>query len=74
MKTRATAYPLWNAFLPAADSPLPLREQLLRFLRKGVAEGSLAAGVRLPARPSDAPGRHRRGPPFLLRRTGRALA
>lgn len=49
MKTRATAYPLWNAFLPAADSPLPLREQLLRFLRKGVAEGSLAAGVRLPA-------------------------
>ncbi len=49
MKTRATAYPLWNAFLPASDSPLPLREQLLRFLRKGVAERSLAAGVRLPA-------------------------
>ena len=49
MKTRATAYPVWNAFLPASDSPLPLREQLLRFLRKGVAEGSLAAGVRLPA-------------------------
>jgi GntR family transcriptional regulator/MocR family aminotransferase len=43
MKTRATAYPVWNAFLPAPDSPLPLREQLLRFLRKGVAEGSLAA-------------------------------
>ena len=33
MKTRATAYPVWNAFLPAPDSPLPLREQLLRFLR-----------------------------------------
>lgn len=49
MRSRATAYPIWNRFLPAPASRLPLREQLVSFLRKGVAEGTLQAGVRLPA-------------------------
>ncbi|MFJ2445009.1 PLP-dependent aminotransferase family protein [Pseudomonas sp. NPDC087626] len=49
MKTRATAYPVWNAFVPSPDSPLTLREQLLRFFRKGVADGTLKPGIRLPA-------------------------
>lgn len=49
MKIRATAYPIWNAFLPSADSQLSLREQLVRFFRKGVADGTLKSGIRLPA-------------------------
>lgn len=49
MTGRATAYPIWNRFLPAPGSRLPLREQLVSFLRKGVADGTLQAGVRLPA-------------------------
>lgn len=49
MNRRATAYPIWNRFLPAPGSRLPLREQLVSFLRKGVADGTLQAGVRLPA-------------------------
>lgn len=49
MRTRASAYPIWDRFVPAADSRLPMREQLLRFFRKGVADGTLQAGIRLPA-------------------------
>ncbi|GBG02786.1 GntR family transcriptional regulator [Azospira sp. I13] len=49
MRTRATAYPIWNRFVPEADSRLPMREQLVRFFRKGVADGTLQAGIRLPA-------------------------
>lgn len=49
MKTRATAYPVWNAFLPSPDSHLSLREQLVRFFRKGVADSTLKSGIRLPA-------------------------
>lgn len=49
MKTRATAYPVWNRFQRAPDDPLSLREQLVRFFRKGVAEGTLQPGIRLPA-------------------------
>jgi GntR family transcriptional regulator/MocR family aminotransferase len=49
MKTRATAYPIWNRFLPLPDDRLPLREQLVRFFRKEVAEGALQSGMRLPA-------------------------
>ena len=40
MKTRATAYPVWNRFQRAPDDLLSLREQLVRFFRKGVAEGT----------------------------------
>ena len=49
MKTRATAYPVWNRFQRAPDDLLSLREQLVRFFRKGVAEGTLQPGIRLPA-------------------------
>jgi len=35
--------------VPEADSRLPMREQLVRFFRKGVADGTLQAGIRLPA-------------------------
>lgn len=49
MKTRATAYPVWNRFQRAPDDPLSLREQLVRFFRKGVADGALQPGIRLPA-------------------------
>ncbi|WP_095143293.1 PLP-dependent aminotransferase family protein [Pseudomonas sp. Irchel s3b6] len=49
MKKRATAYPIWNAFLPSTDSPLSLREQLVRFFRKGVTHNTLKPGIRLPA-------------------------
>ena len=49
MKTRATAYPIWNRFQRSLDDPLSLREQLVRFFRKGVADGTLQPGIRLPA-------------------------
>ena len=49
MKTRATAYPIWNRFQRSPDAPLSLREQLVRFFRKGVADGTLQSGIRLPA-------------------------
>lgn len=49
MRTRATAYPIWNRFLPLPDDQLSLREQLVRFFRKGVADGTLQPGIRLPA-------------------------
>lgn len=49
MKNRATAYPIWNRFHPSPGDRLPLREQLVRFFRKGVADGTLQAGIRLPA-------------------------
>ena len=49
MRTRATAYPVWNRFLPVPDDRLSLREQLVRFFRQGVADGSLQSGIRLPA-------------------------
>jgi DNA-binding transcriptional regulator YhcF (GntR family) len=49
MKTRATAYPIWNRFQRSPDDPLSLREQLVRFFRKGVADGTLQPGIRLPA-------------------------
>ncbi|WP_306603594.1 PLP-dependent aminotransferase family protein [Azonexus sp.] len=49
MKTRATAYPIWNRFHRSPDDPLSLREQLVRFFRKGVADGTLQQGIRLPA-------------------------
>jgi GntR family transcriptional regulator/MocR family aminotransferase len=49
MKTRATAYPIWNRFQPLPDDQLSLREQLVRFFRKGVADGTLQPGIRLPA-------------------------
>ncbi|MGO4810598.1 PLP-dependent aminotransferase family protein [Cupriavidus sp. 2MCAB6] len=49
MKTRATAYPIWTGFLPSQDDPLSLREQLVRFFRRGIADGTLQAGIRLPA-------------------------
>lgn len=49
MKTRKTAYPIWNRLQLAKDGHLSLREQLLLFLRKGIADGSVKAGIRLPA-------------------------
>ena len=49
MKTRTTAYPIWNRFQRLPDDPLSLREQLVRFFRKGVADGTLQPGIRLPA-------------------------
>lgn len=49
MRTRATAYPIWNRFQPLPDDRLSMREQLVRFFRKGVADGTLQAGIRLPA-------------------------
>lgn len=49
MRTRATAYPIWNRFAPEAGSRLSMREQLVRFFRRGVADGTLQAGIRLPA-------------------------
>ena len=49
MKTRTTAYPIWNRFQRSPDDPLSLREQLVRFFRKGVADGTLQPGIRLPA-------------------------
>ena len=49
MRTRATAYPIWNRFAPEAGSRLSMREQLVRFFRQGVADGTLQAGIRLPA-------------------------
>lgn len=49
MKMRATAYPIWNRFQWSPDAPLSLREQLVRFFRKGVADGTLQSGIRLPA-------------------------
>lgn len=49
MKTRTTAYPIWNRFHRSPDDPLSLREQLVRFFRKGVADGALQPGIRLPA-------------------------
>lgn len=49
MRTRATAYPIWNRFQPLVDDRLSMREQLVRFFRKGVADGTLQAGIRLPA-------------------------
>ena len=49
MRTRATAYPVWDRFLPVPDSRLSLREQLVRFFRQGVADNSLQPGIRLPA-------------------------
>ena len=49
MKTRATAYPVWNRFHRSPDDPSSLREQLVRFFRKGVADGTLQGGIRLPA-------------------------
>lgn len=49
MKTRATAYPIWNRFQRSPDAPLSLREQLVRFFRKGIADGTLQSGIRLPA-------------------------
>ncbi len=49
IKTRATAYPIWNRFQRSPDDQLSLREQLVRFFRKGVADGTLQPGIRLPA-------------------------
>ena len=49
MRMRATAYPVWNRFQPVPDGRLSLREQLVRFFRQGVADGSLQPGIRLPA-------------------------
>lgn len=49
MKTRKTAYPIWNRLQLAKDGHLSLREQLLLFLRKGIADGNVKAGIRLPA-------------------------
>lgn len=49
MKTRATAYPIWNRFHRSPDDQLSLREQLVRFFRKGIADGTLQPGIRLPA-------------------------
>lgn len=49
MKARKTAYPIWNRLQLTKDSHLSLREQLLLFLRKGIADGSVQAGIRLPA-------------------------
>lgn len=49
MKTRTTAYPIWNRFQRLPDDPLSLCEQLVRFFRKGVADGTLQPGIRLPA-------------------------
>lgn len=49
MKTRATAYPIWHRFQPLPDDRLSKREQLVRFFRQGVADGTLQAGIRVPA-------------------------
>lgn len=49
MRARATAYPIWNRFQPLPDDQLSMREQLVRFFRKGVADGTLQTGIRLPA-------------------------